>query len=201
MTAPADIEPAGAPVRHHPLRRALHWAMAIIVIGMVPAGIYFTDFDNRPAIEAAFGPGSFDHFYNLHKAVGIVALALALWRIWARRRHPDPAYAVPLTEMQAQMSRLAHRLIYVLLVLTPLLGWAGVSAFPAPLPFFGLFEVPKILPPNRELAEVLLFWHKFCALSLAALAIVHIGAALHHRARGDGVFQRMGLRWKDFTRS
>jgi cytochrome b561 len=177
-------------------RRVLHWVIGVLVIGMVPAGLYFTDFDNKPAIEAAFGAGSFDAFYNLHKAVGLTILALMIARIWAKRREPDPPHSPPLPDFNAQMSRFAHRAFYVLLVVGPLLGWAGVSAYPAPLPVFGLFEAPKILPPNRELAETLLFWHKFCGLCIGALAVAHIGAALHHRARKDGVFERMALRFK-----
>lgn len=177
-------------------RRSLHWIIGGLVVVTVPMGLYFTDFGNKPAIEATWGEGAFDWFYNLHKAIGLTILALMLARVWVRRTETDPPYAQPLSDFQAQASRFVHRALYVLLVVTPLLGWAGVSAYPAPLPVFGLFEAPKILPPNRELAEVLLFWHKFGGLCIGALAVVHIGAALHHRGRKDGVFQRITFRFR-----
>jgi cytochrome b561 len=172
---------------------ALHWLVAALVIGMIPAGLIFTDFDNKPAIEAAFGPGAFDWIYNLHKAFGLTVLMLVLLRLAARAVWPDPAYATPLTPLEARVSKIAHRALYVLLVITPVLGWAAVSAYPAPLPVFGLFEAPRIASENRAWAETLLELHGICALALGALAAVHLAAAILHARRGDGVMARMGL--------
>jgi cytochrome b561 len=179
--------------RHHPVRAALHWVVAALVVGMIPAGLIFTDFDNRPAIEAAFGPGSFDAIYNLHKAFGLTVLSLVLLRLIARRIWPDPAYTTPLTPLEAQVSRAAHWALYGLLVITPVLGWAGVSAYPAPLPVFGLFDAPRIASENRAWAETLLELHGICALALGSLAAIHVAAAILHARRGDGVMRRMGF--------
>lgn len=180
-------------VRHHPVRIALHWLVAALVIAMIPWGLMFTDFDNKPAVEAVFGPGAFDRLYNLHKAFGLTALALVLLRLAARAIWPDPAYTTPLTPVEARVSKLAHGGLYALLVITPVLGWAGVSAYPAPLPVFGLFDAPRIASENRAWAETLLELHENCALALGALAAAHLAAAVLHARRGDGVMARMGL--------
>ena len=176
------------------LRRLLHWVVAIFIIGMVPAGLVFTDFDNRGWIEAWFGAGQFDAFYNLHKGTGIVVLALVLARVGALLVWPSPPYNPPLPLLERVASRAAHAGLYLLLVATPVLGWLGTGAFPAPMPVWGLFEMPALIGPNRELSETLLHWHGLCAFALAALAVVHVAAALYHRnVKQDGVFRRIAL--------
>ena len=172
-------------------RRILHWTIAALVIAMLPAGWFFTDFDNKPAIEAALGEGSFNTLYDLHKSTGFLVLGLMALRIWAWRRWPNPDYAAPLPPAQAAASRRVHGAFYVLLIVVPVLGWAGVSAFPAPLPVFFLFDMPAIAPEDRGLSRRLLDAHGFLAISVGVLAVGHIGAALWHRRRRDGVFARM----------
>ena len=176
------------------LRRLLHWVVAVFIVGMVPAGLVFTDFDNRGWIEAWFGTGQFDAFYNLHKGTGIVVLALVLSRLGALLVWPAPPYAPPLPFVQRVLAHANHAALYALLVATPVLGWLGTGAFPAPMPVWGLFEMPALLGPDRELSGTLLAWHGRCAFALAALAVIHVAAALYHRnVRQDGVFRRIAL--------
>jgi cytochrome b561 len=176
------------------VRRLLHWVVAIFLIGMVPAGLVFTDFDNRGWIEAVFGTGQFDALYNLHKGTGIVVLALVLSRIGARLVWPAPRHSPPLPLPQRLAAGATHAALYVLMVATPVLGWLGTGAFPAPMPVWGLFEMPALIGPDRELAKTLLHWHGLCAFALAAIAVVHVAAALYHRnVRQDTVFQRIAL--------
>ena len=176
------------------VRRLLHWLVALLVVVMIPAGLVFTDFDNRGWIEAAFGAGQFDAFYNLHKGTGFLVLMLMAARIGAKLVWPAPPHAprLPLPERLAATA--SHALLYVLLIVTPVLGWAGVSAFPAPKPFFGLFEMPAIWAEDRAMSERLLHWHGLSAFALAALAVIHVAAALWHRnVKQDGVYDRIAL--------
>jgi cytochrome b561 len=85
-----------------------------------------------------------------------------------------------------------HVTLYVLLIAMPLLGWAGTSAFPAPVPFFGLFEMPALVGEDRELSKLLLWIHGYLGFFLAGVAVLHIGAGLYHGiVRRDGVLSRM----------
>lgn len=178
--------------RYNRVRRWLHWAIAALVLGTIPLGLAFTNFDYKPALEAALGKGAFDAGYSLHKSVGLLVLALMVARIAAKLLWPDPEHRPPLPAFNRVASRAAHGLLYVLLLAGPLLGWAGVSAYPAPLPFFGLFEAPPLIGPDRPLAETLLVLHRFAAYAIIAIAAVHIAAALHHGiVRRDGVLERM----------
>lgn len=176
------------------IRRLLHWTVAVLIVLMVPFGLIFTNFDNRPWIEGTFGTGSFDRLYNLHKSVGFMVLGLATVRLAAMVVWPAPPIKPrpPLVERAAAGA--VHGLLYALIFVTPLLGWLGTSAFPAPLPVFSWFDMPALLSPDRELSNRLLHMHSLSAYALATLATVHLCAALFHRnVRQDGVFDRMAL--------
>lgn len=180
--------------RYALVRRLLHWAVAVLVILMIPGGLIFTEFDNRATIESLFGAGSFNRFYDLHKSVGVVILALMAARIGALLVWPSPPRTPPLAFPIRAAATASHVALYALLIVTPLLGWAGVSAFRAPIPVFHLFEMPPIAPQDRELSQRLLSLHSIAAFTVAALVTIHVAAALWHRnVREDTVFYRIGF--------
>jgi len=86
-----------------------------------------------------------------------------------------------------------HGLLYVLLFAVPLLGWAGVTAYPALITVAG-YHLPAMpgITPNEALAKQLFALHGTLAFVLGALVIGHIAAALKHLMfNRDGVFERM----------
>jgi cytochrome b561 len=178
----------------NPIRKLLHWIVAILVILMIPAGLIFTDFDNKPMIESLFGEGAFDRFFNLHKAMGFTVLGLMLVRLLAMLFWPGPDHRPPLFAPIRILSKATHGAMYGLLVAIPVLGWIGVSAFPAPLPYFGLFEMPAIAPADKELSRYALDMHGLLAMTLAVLAVIHIAAGIWHRSvLKDTVFNRVSF--------
>jgi cytochrome b561 len=178
----------------HALRRLLHWAVAFLVIVMIPAGLIVTDPENKTAIEGLFGEGSSGSFYDLHKSTGVLILALMAARVGARLVWPDPAHEPPLPGVERVVSRAAHGALYVLLIAVPVLGWAGTTAFPAPVPVFGLFRMPAIAPADKELSEYLLHLHSLGAYLLASIAVLHVMAAIWHKAvRTDSVYHRISF--------
>jgi len=79
------------------------------------------------------------------------------------------------------------------LIVVPLLGWAGVTAYPA-LITLGSYHLPAMpgIPKDQALAKQLFEIHGNLALVLAGLAVAHAAAGLHHLLlKKDGVFQRM----------
>ena len=68
----------------------------------------------------------------------------------------------------------------------------GTAAYPAPVPFLGLFECPRIWWEDRPLSNRLFALHFWIGILMAVLLVGHIGAALyHHFVRQDEVLQRM----------
>jgi cytochrome b561 len=75
----------------------------------------------------------------------------------------------------------------------PLLGWAGVTAYPA-LITIGGYNLPAMpfVPVSEDLAKQLFNIHGWLALALGAVIIAHIAGSLKHLfIDRDGVFQRM----------
>lgn len=163
--------------------RVLHWTTAILVLLQLPLGIVIAN-------EA--GGTLQDALYNAHKSIGALILPLVVARLAYRLTHRPPPLPGDIAPIQRLAAAVTHWALYALLIVEPLLGWAGTSAYPAPVPFFGLFNLPPLVAPNRALSEQLLALHERVALAIVVLVALHIGAALyHHFVRRDRVLQRM----------
>jgi cytochrome b561 len=179
----APMAPGAAHPAYDVTARVLHWTTAVLVLTMLPLGV---------VIANRWGGEWKDWLYNLHRSIGTVVMLVILIRLGYRLTHrplplPDE---IPLAQRRA--SRVVHWALYALLVLQPFVGWAGSSAYPAPVIVFGLFDLPMIAPANRALSDQLLFVHRWIGLTIACIVAVHIAAAVyHHFVRKDGVLMRM----------
>ncbi|MDQ0346652.1 cytochrome b [Ancylobacter vacuolatus] len=185
----SDRNVPAAPVRYGPTARVLHWLVALIVLGLIPLGLYMVSRGEATGFDALTGS-----LYSLHKFVGFLVLWLIVLRMLVRLRGAPPP-AATLTPFERVASVTVHGALYALLLVVPLLGWAGVSAYPA-LNVFGLFDLPALLSPDEALAKRILGLHGLLAQILGVLALAHIAAALYHRfLKRDGVMARM---WPPF---
>jgi cytochrome b561 len=161
----------------------LHWLVAGSVLAMIPIGVVMG--------RVAAGPLQ-NTLYNLHKSFGILILALMVARLINRIVAGAPAPAPGLARWQRAVSSATHGLLYVLLVLQATGGWLANSAFGAPTPFFGLFQLPNLMAQDRAFAEQVFGQHRILGFVIAGLAAMHIGAALqHYLFVRDRVMQRM----------
>jgi cytochrome b561 len=163
--------------------KLLHWAVALCVLFMIPAGITMN----------LLGPGKLqDSLYDLHRSCGVLVLALMLIRLANRLVAGAPPPEPSLSTFQRKASHAVHMSLYPLLIVQAVLGWVATSAYGAPVIFFGLFRLPDLVAKNEPLSDKLFLAHNLTGFTIAALLIVHIGAALHHRfVLRDGVLQRM----------
>ena len=161
----------------------LHWLVAGSVLTMIPIGIAMG--------RVAKGPLQ-DTLYTLHKSFGILILALMIARLINRVVVGAPAPAPGLARWQRVVSSATHGLLYVLLILQAIGGWLANSAYGAPTPFFGLFELPALRGKDQAFAEQVFSSHRIFGFVIAALAAMHIAAALqHYFLVKDRVLQRM----------
>lgn len=161
----------------------LHWLVAGSVLVMIPIGIAMG--------RVAEGPLQ-NTLYNLHKSFGILILALMVARLINRIVAGAPAPEPGLARWQRAVSSATHGLLYVLLVLQAIGGWLANSAYGAPTPFFGLFNLPALRGKDQAFADQVFANHRIFGLVIAALAAMHIAAALqHYFIKRDGVLQRM----------
>lgn len=166
----------------------LHWLTALCIFFMLPSGLLL---DELPEGRVQ------DLFYDLHRSFGFVVLCLAVLRVIVRLAYGAPAAYAGLTPFERIASHSAHMLLYVLLFVTPLLGWAATSAYPVEISVFWLFKLPALVSANEGLSKTLFKLHEIAAFSMAFVLVAHIGGALMHRfVKRDGVMARMlPARW------
>jgi len=161
----------------------LHWLVALSVLMVIPVGIAMNGADPGPVQ---------DGLYNLHKSLGVLIFILMVLRIANRLAVGAPPQEPGLAAWQHWVSSAVHWLFYVLLLAMPVIGYVANSAFGATTPFFGLFDLPQIVAKNDALSERLFGLHKLLGFVVAALALLHIAAALQHlMLTRDRVMQRM----------
>jgi cytochrome b561 len=161
---------------------ALHWALALMIVGAFSVGLYMTGL--------SFSPQRLQ-LYNWHKWAGVSILALTALRLLWRLSHRPPS-PPPMPAWQARAAAVSHGAMYVLFFAIPLLGWAYSSAAGFPIVWFGVLPLPDFVPVDKALAEALKPWHGWLAKALAALVVLHVAAALqHHFIARDGLLSRM----------
>ncbi len=162
----------------------LHWLVAgLILLVQVPAGLVMLRVDQGLLQNTLF---------TLHKNMGLIILALVLFRLAWRLANPVPKLPADLPALQARIARLTHGLLYALLVLLPVSGFLYTAFGGFPVPFLLLVDLGALLPKNETQAAI---WKAVHLGSIAALALVltlHVLGALQHAlVRRDEVLWRM----------
>lgn len=196
---PADTTPITPPPpaperqqRYTAVAIALHWSIALLIIGMIAVGWIMEDM--------AGGPGSpKTAIIQIHKSIGITILLLTIARIvWRLMNPPPPEPAMP--KWQAFLASSVHILLYALMIAMPLTGWIMASAEIAQheTRFFGTVEmyVPGIasLPAETQkgVADTMDMLHSRLAWVIIGLLVLHVAGALKHQfVDKDGLLARM----------
>lgn len=166
--------------------KTFHWLTVLIIIPQFFVGFVMSERAERNLFDATT-----NQMYSMHKIAGFILLWLVLARSIYTLTKGAPPPASTLTPLERIASAAVHHALYACLVIVPVLGWAGVSAFPA-LMIFDAFSLPAILPANEDLAKQILKWHGIFAVIMLLLVMAHIGGALMHGViKRDGVMNRM----------
>jgi cytochrome b561 len=185
MRAPRDLTPPS----YDRLARLLHWTTVVLILLLALTGVAMTrELAPESWLARLRAPLP---LYDLHKTMGLLVLLLVLVRLVNRVLRGIPPSDPTLPGWQQRIAEFVHGWMYLLLVLVPVLGWLGISLFPA-LRLFGVVDVPGLAAPDRALSAGVLLAHAIAAFTLLALVGLHIAAALHHHfVRRDGLLRRM----------
>jgi cytochrome b561 len=162
-----------------------HWLMALLVLGLLALGLYMTalpdvGFDKKKITLIVW-----------HKEYGVLVLVLVAARIAWRFRGPLP-HLEPAPDWQKIAARFVHLCLYASMIALPVTGWLMSSASALPVSFFGLANLPDLLPRDDWLFRGFLAIHKWLAYGLMALLALHAGAALwHHFVDRDATLKKM----------
>jgi cytochrome b561 len=170
------------PENYGSFAKFLHWTIVILIICQFLLAETADDLPN--GLEKL-------QVLSRHRSFGMLILGLALVRIaWKlmNKGLPTPVGEGPLKKAAAA----GHGLLYLLLLLVPLTGWAMTSAANYPVTFFGWFQFPSLVAENHDLHELLEEVHETLFYTIVVVAVGHALAALyHHYILKDNVLRRM----------
>jgi cytochrome b561 len=163
---------------------ALHWLIAVLIIGTFTLGLVMTDIPGLSPTKLKY--------FSWHKWAGVTVLLLATVRLLWRLFNRAPGYPSDMPAWQRQAAHALHGLLYVLIFAVPLSGYFFTLAAGVPVVYFGLFQLPVVIQPDPELKIVLKAVHYWLNMLMAGLVGLHVAAALKHLlVDRDRIMQRM----------
>ena len=166
---------------------AFHWTIAVLFVAQLALGYLMSRDSIDPVLQF--------NFFQYHKSIGFLVLALAvprcLWSVFSRKPRAIDGEG-PVSRFAA---RVAHSALLFLTLAVPLAGWAVASTSPLQIPsyVFDLVVVPGLPMTISDQAEAL--WsdvHATLAYLAAVIVLLHVIAALwHHFIRRDRTLRRM----------
>jgi len=172
-----------SPTRFALRSRVLHWLMAPLLLSMLFIGV---------TMVASLG--NYHVLVAVHRPLGIAILVLTIVRLINRRFSTLPAFPPTMSRRERWLATASERLLYVLMLALPLVGWAMLSAGHYPVVMFGPVHLPPVLPASPGLYAWLRKTHTILAYLLFVTFLAHLGAVLFHTLiLRDGLLQRMAL--------
>lgn len=167
--------------KYDPFARLLHWLIVVLLAAQYVIGW------TMPEIHRGTQPvGLIDIHLELGVSIIGVMIVRVVWRLL--RKEPKPVDGAALARAVAYLT---HGLLYLLLIVQPLMGWANASSRGWRITVFGV-ELPSIAPTGSTIGHALGDVHGVLAWVMLGLIGLHVAAALYHQfLLRDGVLRRM----------
>jgi cytochrome b561 len=166
------------------ITKLLHWAVALLIIGMIWLGWYMVGLDY-------YDVWYYDSLAS-HKALGLLVLELAILKIvWKtfNRNPPLPSNVVGWERFTATAS---HHFLLAMMLVLPLTGYITSTSEGQGISFFGWYELPAIFPVSEQVRDLAIDLHFYLAYITAVIVLLHAGAAVKHQfIDKDGILRRM----------
>ncbi|MEO8488572.1 cytochrome b [Pseudomonas sp.] len=169
--------------RYDRLTRTFHWLTAAVVIFMFASAHIWENLEKGTPLRK----GLQSVHISLGIALAVLIAARIIWRLSGGTRIKADSH--PTLNLLAKM---AHGLLYLLLLAQIVLGFLFRWAQGEPFSFFGLFPIPAPIVIDHEWRGTLGGLHNNVAWAIILLAGLHAVAALwHHCVKGDNTLRRM----------
>jgi cytochrome b561 len=163
--------------------RILHWLMAPMVIAQLLIGV---------AMVASLA--CYPFLLAIHRPLGVLILIFAVVRLVNRLNHKLPPFLATMSPAERHIASWSEYLLYALLLIQPLVGWAMLSAARFPVTLVGPVHLPGIAPHNIDVYAVLRECHSVFAFLLFATFTAHVCAVLFHTlVLRDRLLHRMAV--------
>lgn len=179
--------PDTAGARYSGVAMALHWVTAALVVTLLALGWWMNHFvpDHSPQQDA---------IQWWHVSFGLTLLIVVATRIAWRALHRPPPLVSGMARWERRLASVVHVVLYVLLLVQPLVGWAMMSSRAEPLSLWGLSipPLPGVPVHDRPFSRGLSHLHTdWIVWTYLAVLFLHVGGALKHQFDGHPVLWRM----------
>lgn len=164
--------------------KALHWLIALGVIGLLVMGIFMEEIADKPLRFQVYG---------IHKALGITLLALMVLRlVWKLMHWGLPTHNPNHKPWEQKLAAAVHWAFYGLLIAMPLSGWLMTGAAGSTLSWFGFFNIPNLVEADKDMRHFYGEVHEIIANLIWLFLALHVGGAVKHAVIDkDGTLRRM----------
>lgn len=163
---------------------ACHWLSAVTVMGLFAVGVWM--------VELTYYSPWYKTAPHWHKSIGLLLLALTLFRLVWRLLNPQPAPEANHRPWEKFAAHLVHITIYCLLLLIMAAGILISTEEGRGIMLFDWFELPGFTPLFANQADIAGDIHQYAAYSLIALVAIHaLGALKHHLIDKDSTLLKM----------
>ena len=176
---------ATAPVPSYDrVQRAFHWSMALIIVVAMLIGLYCAyQVPGTPLRRCLL---------EWHKSLGMAAMVLIVLRTAYRLARAAPPYVERMGRLNHAAAHGAHLGLYALMLFMPLTGYWFSAAGGYSLPFFWLFQWPRVLPVDKASIHLPEALHLYGGWALYTVVGLHVAAVVWHQlVKRDTVLSRM----------
>lgn len=170
--------------RYGAVSASLHWLVALTVFGLFGLGYYMV------------GLTYYDQWYRLapeiHRSIGILLFIAVVLRLLWRVIETRPAHLTTHSRLEIVAARMAHGLLYVLMLTAMISGYLISTADGSAIRVFDWFQVPSVTGRIQGMEDIAGEVHYWVTWALVLLALIHgLAAIKHHLFDGDDTLRRM----------
>lgn len=164
------------------IAKIFHWLIFLLLAAQYAVG----------SIMPHIGRGTRNEgWVNWHLSIGAAILFVILLRLIWRFAFPV-ALPAGMTGWETMLARATHLILYALVLIMTVLGWAAANARGWDVKLFGAVTLPALAPNGSDWGHEAGDIHNVLVYVLLGFIILHVAGALYHYfILRDRVLQRM----------
>ncbi len=146
---------------------SVHWWMAIVYVVLFATGTFMSQLERGVSFRGSF--------YDFHKSMGVLSMALLTWRIFILLQVWWKKYTKRFPKFSWRWFRtvIFHTSLYIFMWAVPVSGVFFSNSFrPDNVKFFG-FVLPNIFPQNSAMTDVGRNLHFWLSYSFLVFVVLH----------------------------
>lgn len=165
-----------------------HWLIVIMFAWQYVSAAIMTRMSRGDSVIGL----SQGNYYDWHKSIGLVALAIAILRLANRYVGRLPNWAPTLSKGEKRFIHRAEQVLYTAMFIMPISGYFYVMSGGYGVLFFGEWKLTNPIGKWETLKDITRWIHILSSYALLAGILGHVFVVLRHQlVLKDGLLKRM----------